>query len=103
MKTLKDADIKNKTVLFRVDFNVTVEDGQVTEDFRMRAVLSTIQYLLENGAKKIVIISHFGRPNGTVLLRQRSIWRNSYLSPLILLPILQARVCAKRLKILSMR
>ena len=54
MKTLKDADIKNKTVLFRVDFNVTVEDGKVTEDFRMRAVLSTIQYLLENGAKKIV-------------------------------------------------
>ena len=65
MRTLKDADIKNKTVLFRVDFNVTVEDGQVTEDFRMRAVLSTIQYLLENGAKKIVIISHFGRPNGS--------------------------------------
>ncbi len=64
MKTLKDADIKNKTVLFRVDFNVTVEDGKVTEDFRMRAVLPTIQYLLENGAKKIVIISHFGRPNG---------------------------------------
>ena len=65
MKTLKDADIKNKTVLFRVDFNVTVEDGKVTEDFRMRAVLPTIQYLLENGAKKIVIISHFGRPNGS--------------------------------------
>jgi len=47
MRTLKDADIKNKTVLFRVDFNVTVEDGQVTEDFRMRAVLSTIHYLLQ--------------------------------------------------------
>jgi len=64
MKTLKDADIKNKTVLLRADFNVTVEDGKVTEDFRMRAVLPTIRYLLENGAKKIAIMSHFGRPAG---------------------------------------
>jgi len=64
MKTLKEADIKNKTVLLRVDFNVTVEDGRITEDFRMRATLPTIRYLLENAAKRIIIISHFGRPNG---------------------------------------
>ena len=64
MKTLKDADIKNKTILLRVDFNVTVEDSRVTEDFRMRASLPTIRYLIEKEAKKIIIISHFGRPNG---------------------------------------
>ena len=64
MKTLKDADIKNKTILLRVDFNVTVEDSRVTEDFRMRASLPTIRHLIEKEAKKIIIISHFGRPNG---------------------------------------
>lgn len=64
MKILDDADVKNKIVLLRVDFNVTVEGGKVSEDFRMRAVLPTIRYLIENGAEKIVIISHFGRPNG---------------------------------------
>jgi phosphoglycerate kinase len=64
MKTLKDANIKNKKVILRVDFNVIIQNGQVTEDFRMRATLPTINYLLENGAKRIVILSHFGRPNG---------------------------------------
>jgi len=64
MKKLKDADIKNKTVLLRVDFNVTIRDGKVTEDFRMRAVLPTIQYLLGTGAKKVIVMSHLGRPNG---------------------------------------
>ncbi len=64
MKSLREAVIKDKVVLLRVDFNVTVEDGKVTEDFRMRAILPTIQYLVEGGARKIIIISHFGRPNG---------------------------------------
>jgi len=64
MKTLKDANIKNKKILLRVDFNITIQDGRVTEDFRMRATLPTINYLLENGANRIIIISHFGRPNG---------------------------------------
>ena len=62
MKKLKDADIKGKTVLLRVDFNVTIKDGKVTEDFRMRAVLPSMRHLLGAGAKKVVIISHFGRP-----------------------------------------
>jgi len=64
MKTLKDANIKNKKILLRVDFNITIQDGRVTEDFRMRATLPTINYLLENGANRIIITSHFGRPNG---------------------------------------
>ncbi len=64
MKNLKDADVKNKTILLRVDFNVTVENGKVSEDFRVRAVLPTIEYLTAKDAKKVLIISHFGRPNG---------------------------------------
>lgn len=62
MKLLKDADIKGKNILLRVDFNVTVEEGKVVEDFRMRAELPTVNYLLDNGANKIIFISHFGRP-----------------------------------------
>ncbi|MBI1888892.1 MAG: phosphoglycerate kinase [Candidatus Spechtbacteria bacterium] len=62
MKTLRDAAIENKTVLLRADFNVTVSRGAVTEDFRMRAALPTIQYVLTHGAKKVLVISHFGRP-----------------------------------------
>lgn len=64
MKLLKEATIKDKVILLRVDFNVTVENGGVTEDFRMRAVLPTIRYLLQNGARKVLCVSHFGRPNG---------------------------------------
>jgi len=59
MKFLKDADIKNRIVLLRVDFNVTVEEGRVTEDFRMRASLPTIRHLIDNEAKKVLIISHY--------------------------------------------
>lgn len=68
MKTLKDADIKNKTVLLRVDFNVNIKEGRVKEDFRIRAVLPTIEYLFQKGARKIVIASHLGRPDGKVEL-----------------------------------
>lgn len=66
MKALADANIKNKIVLLRVDFNVILKDGMVGEDFRIRAVLPVIRLLIEKGAKKIVMLSHLGRPNGEV-------------------------------------
>ena len=64
MKTIRDINIKGKTILVRTDYNVPILDGQVTNDLRVRASLPTLQYLREHGAKKIIIISHLGRPNG---------------------------------------
>lgn len=62
MKTLKDVDVKDKVVLVRTDYNVPMKDGQIESDLRIRASLPTIEYLREQGAKKIVLMSHLGRP-----------------------------------------
>ncbi|MBR3328936.1 phosphoglycerate kinase [Candidatus Saccharibacteria bacterium] len=64
MKTIRDIDVKNKTILVRVDYNVPLKNNTVENDLRIRASLPTIQKLLEDGAKKIVLISHLGRPEG---------------------------------------
>lgn len=58
---LKNADIKNKKVLVRVDFNVPMKNGIISDDTKLKAVIPTINYLLENDCK-IILISHFGRP-----------------------------------------
>ncbi|MBR3323347.1 phosphoglycerate kinase [Candidatus Saccharibacteria bacterium] len=63
-KTIKDIDVSGKVILLRADYNVPMEDGDIADDLRIRASLPTIQYLLDHGADKIVIISHLGRPNG---------------------------------------
>lgn len=65
--TIKDIDFKNMAVLIRADFNVPQDANlNITDDTRIKATLPTIKYILQNGAKKIILISHLGRPDGKV-------------------------------------
>ncbi|OAX43784.1 phosphoglycerate kinase [Rhizopogon vinicolor AM-OR11-026] len=65
--SITDLDLKGKRVLIRVDFNVPMQDGEITNPARIVAALPTIKYALENGAKTIVLMSHLGRPDGKVV------------------------------------
>ncbi|MFA5310972.1 MAG: phosphoglycerate kinase [Candidatus Omnitrophota bacterium] len=66
--TIKDIDFKDKVVLMRADFNVPQDAGlNITDDTRIRATLPTIKYILEHGVKRLVLMSHLGRPDGKVV------------------------------------
>lgn len=67
MKTVKDFNFKGKRVLLRCDFNVPLsEKGEILDDFRIRQTIPTIEYLLKQGAK-IVLMSHLGNPEGKII------------------------------------
>ena len=63
LNTINEADLKGKRVLIRVDFNVPLKNGVVTDNTRIKAALPTVKYILEQGAS-LVVMSHFGRPKG---------------------------------------
>ena len=62
-KTIRDIDVSGKRVLVRCDFNVPMKDGKITDDIRIRSAIPTIEYLIDNKAK-VILMSHMGRPKG---------------------------------------
>lgn len=81
-KSIRDVELAGKRVFCRVDFNVPMQDGVITDDTRIRAAVPTIRFLMEAGAK-VILASHFGRPKGQVVEEMRLTPVASHLSTLL--------------------
>ncbi|WP_028609184.1 phosphoglycerate kinase [Paenibacillus harenae] len=89
-KSVRDvAELAGKRVFVRVDFNVPLENGKITDDKRIRETLPTINYLIEKGAK-VILASHLGRPNGQVVEELRHTASAARLSELLGKPVTKA-------------
>ncbi len=67
IKPLTPELVKDKVVVVRVDFNVPIKDGKITDDSRIILAMPTLQYLVQNGAKQVHILTHLGRPKGNIV------------------------------------
>lgn len=88
-KSIRDVEPAGKKVFVRVDFNVPLENGQITDDTRIRESLPTIQYLIERGAR-VILASHLGRPKGQVVEELRLTPVAARLSELLGRPVAKA-------------
>ncbi|WP_018759096.1 phosphoglycerate kinase [Paenibacillus terrigena] len=88
-KSVRDVEVTGKRVFVRVDFNVPLEDGKITDDTRIRETLPTIKYLIENGAK-VILASHMGRPKGQFVDSMRLTPAAVRLSELLGKPVVKA-------------
>lgn len=91
-KSISDINVENKRVLMRADFNVPIQDGVITDDKRIRAVLPSIQHLVKQGGK-VILMSHFGRPKGKVVEELRLDPIAKRLSELLDQPVLKVDDC----------
>jgi phosphoglycerate kinase len=91
-KTVKDIELKGKRVFMRVDFNVPMAEGKVTDDKRIKAALPTIQYVLDQGAS-LLLASHLGRPKGGADPEFSLRAASEVLSSLINRPVIMAPDC----------
>jgi len=88
-RSIKDAEFGGKTALVRVDFNVPMRDGVISDDSRIKAALPTLT-LLKDGGAKIVICSHFGRPKGQIVADMRLTTVRKRLSELLGVEVIDA-------------
>ena len=91
-KTVRDIDVQGKRILVRVDFNVPIKEGKVTDDTRIVAALPTIQYLLKQKAA-VILCSHLGRPKGGPELKYSMRPTADYLAGLLGKPVAFAEDC----------
>lgn len=92
IRKLAELDLRDKTVFLRVDFNVPIKDGNVGEPHRIESALPTIRFILER-AKKVIIASHLGRPDGKVVDRYSLAPVQRHLQSSLNLPVAMAADC----------